>query len=181
MPTFSVSKKLFITFFLIMIGFAFFVACLNFYDRTGFSTAKSVRHYSGDEDNFNDDVDYDSNEKLLQEGFFFPKQYREILEITHVHAFMIPLVLFVLSRILSMTKINESIKITIYSTAFISGIINLLCPYLIRYKSDIFTIPLILSYFFMGFCFIAFISLPIYEMWFKKASDKNGKYTDYWL
>lgn len=181
MPIFSTSKKLFITFFLIMMGFAFFVSCLNFHDRTGFSPAKSIRHYNGDEENFDDDTDYDSNEGLMQEGFFFPKPYREIIAITHVHAFAIPLVIFVMSRILSMTKISEVIKILVYAGAFISGIMNLLGPYLIRYKSEIFSVPLIISYYIMGLCFIAFMYFPIYEMWFKKPIEKPPKDTDYWL
>ena len=117
----------------------------------------------------------------MQEGFFFPKSYREILEITHVHAFTIPLVIFVMSRILSMTKIKEGIKITIYSLAFAGAIMNLTGPYLIRFTSKIFTISLIASYLIMGLCFIAFVSLPIYEMWFKKDSEKAMKDSEYWL
>ncbi len=180
MPAFVISKKLFITFFLLMMGFAFFVSCINYYVTTVFSAQKSARHYNGDKEDF-DETDYTDNEDLLQEGFFFAKPYREILGITHVHAFTIPLVIFVMSRILAMTKISDVIKIVIYSSAFISGITNLICPYLIRFKSDVFTVPLILSYLTLGLCFIAFISLPIYEMWFKKYGDMNEKYGNYWL
>ncbi len=179
MPTFTISKKLFITFFLIMMGVAFYVSCLNFYERTKFSSQKTVRHYVGNEEDSNEEYEY--NEESLQEGFFFPKSYREILEITHVHAFTIPLVIFVMSRILSMTKIGEGVKITIYSFAFSGAIMNLTGPYLIRFKSEIFTISLIASYLIFGLCFIAFISLPIYEMWFKRDSEKAMRDADYWL
>ena len=162
-------------------GFAFYVSCLNFCERTKFSSKNTVRHYSGNEENFNDETEYEYNEESLQEGFFFPKSYREILEITHVHAFTIPLVIFVMSRILSMTKIGEVVKITVYSFAFLGTIMNLTGPSLIRFKSDIFTITLIASYLILGSCFIVFMSLPIYEMWFKKDSGKVMKDTDYWL
>ena len=181
MPTFTISKKLFITFFLIMMGGAFFVSCLNFCERTKFSPQKTVRHYSGDEEKPDDGMEYEYDEKDLQEGFFFPKSYREILEITHVHAFTIPLVIFVMSRILSMTKIREGIKIAIYSLAFAGTIMNLTGPYLVRFKSEVFTISLIASYLIIGLGFIAFMSLPIYEMWFKKDSEKAMRDAEYWL
>ncbi|MDR4497444.1 MAG: hypothetical protein MRK02_05910 [Candidatus Scalindua sp.] len=86
------SNRLFITFFLVLMGIAFFVSCANFYERTNFSLKKSVNHYRGNGEILDEESEYDYHEDLLQEGFFFPKTYREILEITHVHAFTIPLV-----------------------------------------------------------------------------------------
>ncbi|MEE9605704.1 MAG: hypothetical protein V3V70_09045 [Candidatus Scalindua sp.] len=178
MYTILVSKKLFITFFLIMIGLAFYVSCLNFYERTKFSPKKTIRHYSGNEKSFSDEPEEEYSEELLQEGFFFPKSYREIIEITHVHSYMITLIVFVLSRIFSMTKVREIFKIIIYTFAFVGTILNLSGPWLIRYKSDIFTISLIASYVILGVCFIFYISLPIYEMWFRKSEEKD---ISYWL
>ncbi len=175
MTAYTVSKKLYITFFLILMGIAFAVSCLNFCERTGFSPRWTVRHYNGSDESVSEETEYD--EIALQEGLFFPKLYREILEITHVHTFMIPLIMFVLSRILSITDIREGIKIAVYSTAFVGTVMNLLSPYLIRYKSGIFSLSLLASYIVLGSCFIAYISLPIWVMWFKKVS----KDVEYWL
>jgi hypothetical protein len=44
-----------------MIGFAFYVSCLNFYKGTRFSPEKIVRHYCGNGENPND-------ENILKEG-----------------------------------------------------------------------------------------------------------------
>ena len=162
-----ISNKLYITFFLIIMAYAFYVSCANFYERTSFSPRNTVRHYSGNEEKLNDESSYEYNENLLQEGFFFPKSYREIVEITHVHAFTISLIIFVMSRILSMTLIRDWIKITIYSVGFVGTIMNLSGPWLIRFKSDVFSLSLITSYFLLGVCFIFLITLPLYEMWFK--------------
>ena len=161
------SNKLSVTFFLIMMAVAFFISCANFYERTNFTPRNTVRHYCGDEEESNDESNYEYNEELMQEGFYFPKTYREILEITHVHAFTMPLIIFVMSRILSMTLIRNWIKITIYSTAFVSIIMNLSGLWLVRFTSNVFSISIIISYFLLGSCFIALISIPIYEMWFK--------------
>ncbi len=161
------SNKLSVTFFLIIMAYAFYVSCANFYARTDFTPRNTVRHYSGNEEKTDNGSDYEYNEDMIREGFFFPKSYKEIIEITHVHAFTIPLIIFVMSRILSMTLIRDWIKITIYSVAFAGVIMNLSGPWLVRFKSDVFSISLIASYFLLGICFTALISIPMYEMWFK--------------
>jgi hypothetical protein len=144
-----------------MIGFAFYVSCLNFCERTSFSPEKTVRHYCGNGGNPND-------EDILKEGISFPKTYRELIEITHVHAFTIPLIIFVMSRIFSMTSIREWIKTTVYTSAFAGTLINLSGPWLVGNQSIVFAVSLMASYLILGLCFLLLISLPIYEMWFKK-------------
>ena len=166
------SNKISVTFFLLLMAYAFFVSCANFYERTDFTPRNTVRHYSGNEEMTNNESNYEYDENLLQEGFYFPKSYKEIIEITHVHAFTIPLIIFVMSRILSMTLLKDWIKITIYSVGFAGTIMNLSGPWLIRFKSDVFSLSLIASYFLLGICFVALISIPMYEMWFK-PKEKN--------
>ncbi|MCR4290313.1 MAG: hypothetical protein NUV86_08665 [Candidatus Scalindua sp.] len=166
MPAFTLSKKIFITFFLIAMGTAFFFSCLNSYDRTHFSLKQTVHHYKGSEENHGDG-----------EEFSYPMLYKEVIEVMHVHAFMIPLIIFVMSRILSMARAGEGIKITIYVSAFIGTIMNLSAPYLIIYASEIFTISLIASYIILGPCFIVFMTLPICKMWSMKPAEES----DYWL
>ena len=166
MPALTLSKKIFITFFLVAMGTAFFFSCLNSYDRTKFSPKQTINHYKGSEGN-----------QGYGEVSSYPMSYREVIEVMHVHAFLIPLIIFVMSRILSMTKAGEGIKITVYVSAFIGVILNLSGPYLIIYASEIFTISLIASYIILGSCFIAFISLPICKMWSRKPAEES----DYWL
>jgi len=166
MPAFTLSKKIFITFFIIAMGTAFFFSCLNSYDRTHFSSEQTIHHYQGSEEN-----------QGYGEGFSYPMSYSEVIEVMHVHAFLIPLIIFVMSRILSMTGTGEGVKITVYVSAFIGTIMNLSGPYLIIYASEIFAILLIASYIILGLCFIAFISLPIGKMWSRKPAEES----DYWL
>ena len=166
MPAFTLSKKIFITFFLIAMGTAFFFSCLNSYDRTHFSSEHTSHHYKGSEES----QDYG-------EEFSYAMSYSEVIEVMHVHAFLIPLIIFVMSRILSMTKTGEGVKIAVYVAAFIGMIMNLSGPYLIVYASEIFTISLIASYIILGLCFIIFISLPISKMWSMRSAEE----ADYWL
>ncbi len=166
MPAFTLSKKIFITFFLIAMGPAFFFSCLNSYDRTHFSPEQTSHHYKGSEEG-----------QGYGEEFSYPMSYGEVIEVMHVHAFLIPLVIFVMSRILSMTGTGEGVKITVYVSAFIGVIMNLSGPYLIINASDIFAISLIASYIILGSCFITFISLPICKMWSWRPAEE----ADYWL
>ncbi len=166
MPVFTLSKKIFITFFLVAMGTAFFFSCLNSYDRTHFSPQQTGHHYKGSAQGQGD-----------SEEFFYPMSYGEVIEVMHVHAFLIPLIIFVMSRILSMTKAGEGVKIAVYVSAFIGAILNLSGPYLIINASEIFTISLIASYIILGSCFIAFISLPIFKMWSRRPAEES----DYWL
>jgi hypothetical protein len=177
MPRLTLNKKIAITFFLIVIGVAFFFACLNFCKKTVFSPTQAISHYGSGEESFDNEVETEYNEEEFQEDYFFPKTYREIMEITHVHAFMIPLIIFVLARVLAMTGAGEGVKITVFTFAFIGTILNLSGPYLIRYKSDLFAISLLSSYIILAPCFITFIALPLYKMWSRKAFEE----TDYWL
>ena len=166
MPALILSKKIFITFFLVAMGTAFFFSCLSSYDRTHFSPVQTGHHYKGSAEN-----------QGYGEEFSYPMSYGEVIEVMHVHVFLIPLVIFVMSRILSMTKAGEGIKITVYVSAFIGVILNLSGAYLIIYASEIFSKTLIASYVILGSCFIAFISLPIYKMWSRKPAEES----DYWL
>ena len=177
MPKLTFNKKVAITFLLIAMGAAFFFSCLSFYERAFFSPTKTVVHYGSGDERFDDEVETEFNEEGFEEDYFLPKTYREVMEITHVHAFMIPLIIFVLSRILAMTGTGEGTKITVFTFAFIGAILNISGPYLIRYKSDIFAISLLASYMILVPCFIAFISLPLFKMWSRKAFEG----TDYWL
>ncbi len=177
MPKLTLNKKIAITFFLMTMGVAFFFSCFNFCEKTVFSPTQSINHYGDGEERFSDEKENEYNEEGFQDDYFLPKTYREILEITHVHAFMIPLIIFVMSRILTMTGTDEGVKITVFVFAFIGTILNLFGPYLIRYKSDVFAISLLASYIILGLCFVAFISLPLCKMWSRKAFEG----TDYWL
>ncbi len=166
MPAFTLSKKIFITFFLVAMGTAFFFACLNSYDTTHFSVDQTSLHYKGNEEG-----------QGYGEDFSYAMSYSEVIEVMHVHAFLIPLIIFVMSRIMSMTGAGEGVKLTLYIAAFIGTVMNLSGPYLIIYASEIFTMSLMASYVILGSCFIAFISLPIGKMWSRKPAEE----IDYWL
>ena len=166
------SNKIFFTFFLSIITIAIGLGFLNYYERTGFSQEKTVRYYCGDEgEDLDKPLSEEENRARLEEGLAFPKTYRELLEVTHTHIFSIPIVVFILSRILAMTHTREGLKITIYGVSFMGIILNLAAPWLIRYACPHFVITFTISNILLILSFGAYIFIPLYEMWFRKDHD----------
>lgn len=162
------SNKIFFTFFLSIMAIATGLGFLNYYERTGFSSQKTIRYYCGDkEEELDTPPSAEENRLKLEEGLFFPKSYRELLEVTHTHIFSIPIVIFVLSRIMAMTHTREGLKITVYGVSFMGIILNLAAPWLIRYASPHFVITFTISNILLILSFGAYIFIPLYEMWIR--------------
>lgn len=169
-----ISNKIFFTFFLFIMSIAIGLGFLNYYERTGLSAQKTIRYYCGDkEEEVDTPLSDEENRVKLEEGLFFPKSYRELLEVTHTHIFSIPIVLFILSRILAMTHTREGLKIVIYGISFMGVILNLAAPWLIRYASPHFVITFTISNILLILSFGAYIFIPLYEMWFRLDHDAS--------
>lgn len=104
----------------------------------------------------------------------FPKSSREMAESLHVHAFIIPLIFFVLSRILNMTTMRDGARIATHVTAFVGIILNLTGPWLVRFVSPGFSVWLIASYILLGSVIIVYVTYPMYEMW-GVVEDESGR------
>lgn len=165
----SLSNKLAISFFLILMGLSMGIAFWMFYQRTGFSPERVAVYYLG---NVREDEPEDA--PLPEEGLIFPKNSREMAELLHVHAFTIPLIFFVLSRILNMTLMRDGLRVAIHVTAFVGIVLNLTGPWLVRYASPGFSAWLVASYVLLGSVIIVYITCPMYEMW-GVVEKKSGK------
>src|SRR3989338_7983228 len=118
--------------------------------------------------------DEPENAPLPKEGLLFPKSRRELLEVTHVHTFSMPLIFFVLSRILSMTATREGLKLATYVASFVGIVCNLIGPWLVRYVSPGFSLLLLSSYIVLAGVMIVYIVCPMYEMWGTKEEEGKG-------
>ncbi|MBE7548454.1 MAG: hypothetical protein HS127_15400 [Planctomycetia bacterium] len=169
-----ISNKIFFTFFLAIITVAIGVGFWVAYDKTGFSPAKTVRYYCGDEgEEFDPNQSQEEYMESLKEGIYFPKSYRELLGVTHAHIFSIPIVVFILSRMLAMTQLRDWLKIVVYSGSLAGIIMNLCAPWLIRYTSHHFVILLTISNILFILTFGAYIFFPLYDMWFYRGQIKK--------
>jgi hypothetical protein len=78
------------------------------------------------------------------EELSYPKELSELLESTHVHLFMIPLIYYVLCHLFAQTSLSAFWKTALIGLTFTNIAVFLLTPYLIRFVSPVFAmlIPL---------------------------------------
>lgn len=124
------------------------VVLLQIYVKTGLTPQGALAHYRGDEATFQTAM-----------GF------GELVEITHAHAFTMPLVALTLGLAFVLTEASERLKRTIVS-ALLTGVgLELGLPWVVRYgpawSVHLFNVAGVLL---AGGTFVA-VGVPLYEMW----------------
>ena len=144
----AVSVKLAVSGFLLFAVVGLGVAALQVYVRTGLTPQGALLHYRGDE-------------ATLQ----YPKSFREMVEITHAHAFTIPLLVLVLSAALALSSRSESLKRLVTLALLTGAALELGVPWLVRY-GPAWTVHLfILAGALLGGGVFVAAGIPLYEMW----------------
>jgi len=142
------SLKLTVTAWLLLAVVGLGVAALQIYVRTGLTPSGALLHYRGDEATLH-----------------YPKSFAEMVEITHAHAFTMPLVAFVLSAALVATSAPEWLKRVVVFALFAGMALELGVPWLVRYGPR-WTVHLFLlaGALVLGGLLVA-VAVPLYEMW----------------
>jgi len=118
--------------------------------RIGFSYDQVVEHYLGGED---------------EEEMIFPKDFPELLEVTHFHAYIEGIVLLVLTHIFVAIPISPAWKRGIIGLAFGSTFLDLLSPWFIRYLSPHAAFGQIGAWLGMGLSYFPLTLMPVYYLW----------------
>lgn len=158
MPGFSLARanpstKVLLTLFLLCTAGGLAVAMLQYSDRAGLSRKAAMEWIHGNE------------EDLEATEFKSPKSYRELLAITHDHAFSLPILLFVLLHLVALCTIGEGWKIAFYLAGFLSLIGSLAGPWLIAYQGEGWTILMIVSGSVMCLVIGSSTALALWETW----------------
>ncbi len=101
----------------------------------------------------------------------FPRAFGQMLEEVHFHAFIEGLILLVLTHLFVATSVSRGVKVPIILLAFGATLMDLACPWLIRFISPGFALLQISSWIVMGTTALVLIGIPIYEMWFKEGNS----------
>ena len=101
----------------------------------------------------------------------FAKTFRELVEVTHFHSFIMGLVYLVLAHLFIATPLAPEVKTAFIVVGFAGLLGDLLSPWLIRYVSGAFAWSQIASWLAEWIGFGAFVAVPIGEMWF--ANGRN--------
>jgi hypothetical protein len=150
----ATSVKIAATGFLILALAGLGVVLLQIYVKTGLSVQGTLAHYRGDD-------------AKLQTAMGFG----ELVEITHAHAFTMPLLALVLGLAFVLTEASERVKRGVV-TALLAGVaLELGLPWVVRYGPQ-WTVHLfnLAGVLLVGGIFAA-VGAPLYEMW---MSDRKS-------
>lgn len=141
------------TFFLVFafIGHLSFV--LIVVTRIGPGYQKVVEHYRGGEG---------------QDEMAFPKEFHELLEVTHFHAYIEGVVLLVLAHLFVAVPLSEGLKRGVIGLAFGATLLDLLSPWMIRYLSPYAAFAQIVAWVGMCAAYLLLTLVPVYYLWWKK-------------
>jgi len=118
--------------------------------RVGPGFTHIVQHYRGGEGS---------------ESMAFPKEYIELLEVTHFHAYIEGIVLLVLAHLFVAIPLSQSLKWGIIGLAFGSTFLDLLSPWMIRYLTPYAAFGQIGAWIGMILSYLPLTLSPIYALW----------------
>ena len=95
----------------------------------------------------------------------FPKTFRQLVETTHFHAFIMGVLYLVLAHLFIATSASPGVQRLFVLLAFAGLGGDLIAPWLIRYVSGGFAHLLVASWVAEWIGFGAFVTVPIGEMW----------------
>lgn len=153
--------RVLLTLFNGMVVIATGVSILMYRVRTGLTAGGTHAYYLGNE----------GSARAGQE-MLFARTFRELLDVTHDHAFSQPFLFFVLCHIFALTNASDRVKIAVYVASFATVLVDLGAPYLIRYVSPAFAPLQIANGIVMTLTLLALLVVPTYEMWFYRGEER---------
>lgn len=152
--------RVLLTLFNSMIVLATTVGIVMYRVRTGLTPAGTRDYYLGNEGTAG------PGDEML-----FARTFKEMLDVTHDHAFSQPFLFFILCHIFALTRVSDRIKITVYVASFGSVLVDLAAPYLIRYVSPAFAPLQVVNSVVMTLALITLLAVPTYEMWIYREEE----------
>jgi small-conductance mechanosensitive channel len=99
----------------------------------------------------------------------FPKTVRELVELTHFHAFIMGIVYLVLAHLVLATTAPELVRRVAIVLALVGLVGDLVGVWLIRYVSGAFAWAQLCFWIAEWIGFSAFVYYPMREMWFREG------------
>ncbi len=144
-----------------LVGHASFI--LISIERVGPGVTDILRHYRGAEG----------------EEMAFPKEFVELLEVTHFHAYIEGVVLLVLTHLFIAVPLSRTAKMTVILLAFGSTFLDLIVPWAIRYLSApaafVAALWQMAAWVGMGISYLALTLVPLYFLCRSERRVENGE------
>lgn len=145
--------RLISTYFLLFMLLATVFSIYMGFERTGLNTADAAAYYRGD-----------------AERMMFPKEATELIETTHFHLYMTPLIYMTTGHLFLLSAWSRKWKVSLISAGFVYVLLDIAKPWLIRYGAPGFGVLAPINSSLLALTMLLFIVIPIYEMWFLKEN-----------
>jgi hypothetical protein len=162
------NTRILITGFLLSMLVAIGVAELNNYDKVWRTKNGVVQRYGPE-------VEADPDAPL-QPGDLVARMntFSTLLDVTHPHAFEIPLVLFVLAHFLMRCRTPEWLKLASYLASSAGALFFIGSPWLVRYVTPRGAVFFHLGSALIGLSALVMIVVPLWDMWRPEPRSANG-------
>ena len=146
--------RLIMTFFLVFMLLATGISIYMSYQRTQLTAAGGAEYYRG------------SDDRML-----FPKEPTELIETTHFHLFIMPIIFLTVGHLFLMSAWSSRWKTFVVSSCFVYILLDIAKPWIIRYGAAGFGFLAPVNSLLLGATMLICILVPIYEMWFYNPGE----------
>jgi hypothetical protein len=144
----DLNTKLIITYFLVFMLAASAFSIYMSYERTRLGSDGAAHYYRGDE-----------------ERMMFAKERTELIETTHFHLFITPIVVLTVGHLFLMSAWSRRWKRFVITSMFLYALLDVAKPWLIRYVAAGFGVLAPVNSSLLGITMLLCILVPLYEMW----------------
>ena len=152
----DLNTRLVITYFLLFMLAASAFAIYMSHERTRLSAAGAAAYYRGDE-----------------EQMRFPKERQELIETTHFHLFITPVVVLTVGHLFLLSAWSRRWKTFVVSSAFLYALLDVAKPWLVRYGAPGFGVLAPINSALLGATMLLCTAVPLYEMWFLRVDPST--------
>src|SRR4051812_16082476 len=95
----------------------------------------------------------------------FPKQFWQMLEVSHFHLFSVPVVVLILAHLLYATPVSTRAKVWLTVVTYAGAVLEIGCPWAVRYLSAGFAWLLLAGWTLLAAGIVAIVVLSLVSMW----------------
>ncbi len=148
----DLNTKLIITYFMMFMLAASAFSIYMSWERTRLTSDGAAAYYRGDE-----------------ARMMFPKERLELIETTHFHLFMTPVIVLTVGHLFLMSAWSRRWKTAVITAAFGYAALDVAKPWLVRFVAPEFAVLAPFNSALFGATMLLCILVPLYEIWFLKV------------
>jgi hypothetical protein len=95
----------------------------------------------------------------------FPKQLWQMVEVSHFHLFSVPIVVLILSHLVSATRLSVRARIRLTVTTYLGAALELAGPWAVRYVAGGFAYALLAGWVLLAAGMSSMVVISLWAMW----------------